>query len=907
MDQIFQDRKQAGILLAAKLRLLRDQDWKNTIILALPRGGIPVGFEISKALGAPLEALIVRKIGHPQQPEYGVGAIAEGGFYWPDPDAVGMSKSLLSQLNPIIEQEKKEIERRVELYRNNRALTSLSGKTVLIVDDGLATGVTARVAAQYAKAKGAKKIILAVPVSSKRAANSMKSDVDKFICLNESSSFYAVGQFYRDFTQVTDEEVIALLYLSLLSQQIESQTLENSSNTVQAGSAILTGQAIQARNTIQEEVVIPNIGGIKTYGFLNVPAEPKGIVIFAHGSGSSRLSPRNQQVANELNQAGIATLLFDLLTEVESQNRTRVFDIPFLAKRLVSATRWVRQQQFGKDIPIGFFGASTGSGAALWAAAELKNEITAVVSRGGRPDLAMDRLHAVTAPTLLIVGDQDAHVIELNKKSTEYLKASKLVLIPGATHLFEESGTLSQVSETAKLWFIEYMTKRALTTAWAQRKHMPPTIEKTLEKYVRPLESNKDIAPIVDKLSQAKIVMLGESSHGTQEFYKWRRLISQELIEKHGFNFIAVEGDWPPCAEVHRFIHSQIPTTTARDALKRFQRWPTWMWANTEVARLADRMKKHNETVLPSESVGFYGLDVYSLFESMDEVITQLQKIDPSLAQRARSYYKCFDSFHRNEKSYAKSLGYLPEGCKFQVLQALEELLKIRLDGVKRERDQLFDAQQNARIVKNAEHYYRAMISGNEDSWNVRDRHMMETLNLLLKRYGADSKAIVWAHNTHIGDYRATDMAQEGQINIGGLARQQWGEDRVALLGFGTYQGEVTASHAWDGPTETMTIPPGQSQSYEALFHKVSRSLNLNSFFIWLKGELKESELSQILGHRAIGVVYHPQYEKFGNYVPTSLSKRYDGFVFVDQTEALSPFIQKFIREEMPETWPRGV
>lgn len=647
---------------------------------------------------------------------------------------------------------------------------------------------------------------------------------------------------------------------------------------------------MQSAFTIVMEIVVPNENGIKTKGLLNLPADLKALVIFAHGSGSSRLSPRNQQVATYLNNHGIGTLLFDLLTEDESENRNNVFDIPFLATRLIAATKWVRQQDFAKNVAIGYFGASTGGGAALWAAAELKNEISAVVSRGGRPDLAMKRLKEVTAPTLLIVGDQDRHVIPLNESCLPHLKNAKLNLITGATHLFEEPGTMEQVCKQASDWFLKNMTKST-------------SIDQVIAENAVPLQGRRGLSGVVEKLAQSKVVMLGESTHGTQEFYEWRRLISEELIAHHGFNFIAVEGDWPPSAELNRYIHSETGKESARTALGHFQRWPTWMWANTEVMKLTQWMKAHNETLAKESKAGFFGLDVYSLFESMDEVLKQLRKIDPLLAIEVRTKYNCFAPFHKDEIAYAKSLKTSPDGCEKQVLSVLQDLLSQRLDAIKDHSEELFDAQQNARIAKNAEDYYRTMILGDEDSWNVRDRHMLETLEILLNRYGPESKGIVWAHNTHIGDHRATDMVKEGLVNIGGLAREKWGDDRVSLLGFGTYQGEVVASNSWDGPTKVMEVPPGITSSYEAHFHAAAEKLNENAFYLWLKDNPKVSELSQVLGHRAIGVVYNPAYER-GNYVPTSLSKRYDGFIFVDRTTALQPFVQEFKREDIPETWP---
>ena len=428
----------------------------------------------------------------------------------------------------------------------------------------------------------------------------------------------------------------------------------------------------------------------------------------------------------------------------------------------------------------------------------------------------------------------------------------------------------------------------------------------SIQSRMSPLRTRWDLKPLIDRLGQAKIVMLGEASHGTREFYEWRSVISMQLLLQYGFKFIAVEGDWPPCFELNRYIR-RGEGGSIREVIAHFNRWPTWMWANTEVIQLAEKMRSHNSTTLESNQVSFYGLDVYSLFESIDSVLKQLDKVNPFLARRARAKYACFDPFRRDEMAYAKSLSEFPAGCEKEVIDTLQELLKLRLNGLKDREEALFDAQQNARVIVNAENYYRTMIYGNEDSWNVRDRHMMETLNLLLKHHGEDSKAIVWAHNTHIGDYRATDMLKEGQVNIGGLARQEWGDDNVALVGFGTYEGEVIASHAWDGPIEIMKVHRGKSGSYESAFHEVALAQKQKSFFISLDDEQAQSgPLSQIRGHRAIGVVYNPGFERFGNYVPTSLSHRYNAFIFIDQTSALEPLIQDFEREDIPETWPQG-
>lgn len=418
----------------------------------------------------------------------------------------------------------------------------------------------------------------------------------------------------------------------------------------------------------------------------------------------------------------------------------------------------------------------------------------------------------------------------------------------------------------------------------------------------RPLKTRADITPLVEKIAHAKVVMLGESSHGTHEFYEWRRLISQELIEKKGFRFIAVEGDWPPSSKLNSFLHGKRKGS-ASETLRSFHRWPTWMWANQETVRLAEWMKNHNFSA-PESPVSFYGLDVYSLFESIDAALFQLAELNPFLARKIRSRYDCFAPFRKDERSYARSLIQFPEGCLEPVTKNLKELLRLRLQ--EEETGALFDAQQNARVVANAENYYRVMVHGGEDSWNVRDRHMLETLEILLQRHGPESKAIVWAHNSHIGDYRATDMADAGQINLGGLAREKFGPDAVALLGFGTYQGTVIAAKAWDGPTEIKIVPNAANGSYETALHRVSQALRSNGFWIDLKNQATGA-LAESRGHRAIGVVYDPRHEQHANYVPTRLALRYDAFLYFDKTTALSPLRQSFDRAAIPETWPRGV
>lgn len=411
-------------------------------------------------------------------------------------------------------------------------------------------------------------------------------------------------------------------------------------------------------------------------------------------------------------------------------------------------------------------------------------------------------------------------------------------------------------------------------------------------------KSRKDLSPLIESIKDKKIVMLGESSHGTHEFYKWRLEISKELIENHGFNFICVEGDWPPCQKINSFVQKNDLQEDPIEVLKNFSRWPTWMWANYEMLNLLEWQSEFNQNSFVEDlKVGFHGLDVYSLYESINALHDELEKIDPVLAARVMRYYSCFEPFKHDERAYARSLFKYPEGCQQQVAEALFEMFKKKITSL--------DILQNASIIQQAERYYRSMITG-EDSWNVRDEHMMTTLDKLLHHYGPESKGIVWAHNTHIGDYRGTDMVFHGQINIGGLAREKWGDDKVSLIGMTTYKGSVIASHAWDGKTEVMKVPEAKKDSLEEILHQSVPLVGSKNFFFLTETIKKGSELFDYRGHRAIGVVYQPQHESQGNYVPTMLSKRYDGMIYFDESTALTPLRVEFDREKIPETYPHG-
>jgi putative phosphoribosyl transferase len=456
---LYADRRDAGRKLAARLQGLSAL---NPIVVGLPRGGVPVAYEVADALGAPLDIVVVRKLGAPFHAELGVGALAEGGIRVLSGSIVQALGLDAPDLEEITRRERAELQRRVRRYRGERLPRNLAGRTAILVDDGIATGVTASAGARALRRRGARRVILAVPVAPPGAEARFVNEVDDFICLEAPTDFFAVGAYYEHFDQVGDAEVAALL--------AKTQTAVTG-RAREAAEAPRVQGGIDWSRARHREVAIPSEAGTVLRGDLRLPPSPAGLVVFAHGSGSSRLSPRNVQVAAALGASGFATLLLDLLSEPEAAGG-KVFDIPLLAGRLVDATRWAAEQPELGSLPIGYFGASTGAAAALCAAADLDGGIGAVVSRGGRPDLAVDRLHEVTAPTLFIVGGADTAVIELNEEAQALLHcANRLVIVPGATHLFEQSGALELVAQQAAQWFGEHLapTKPSPSNAAATR------------------------------------------------------------------------------------------------------------------------------------------------------------------------------------------------------------------------------------------------------------------------------------------------------------------------------------------------------------------------------------------------------------------------------------------------------
>lgn len=419
------------------------------------------------------------------------------------------------------------------------------------------------------------------------------------------------------------------------------------------------------------------------------------------------------------------------------------------------------------------------------------------------------------------------------------------------------------------------------------------------------LGDRSDLQPLFDRIGDARIVMLGEASHGTHEYYTWRSYISQKLIEEKGFNFIAVEGDWPDCYRLNRYIKGYPESGESTFvSLNEFSRWPTWMWANWEMVALANWMKDHNSSMPANKKAGFYGLDVYSLWESMDSIMTYLQKTDPGALKMAEEAYRCFEPFRKEEgHSYGKVAQFVPELCEDEVLRLLKEIRQ-KLPTYNTDHENVFNAEQNALIAVNAEQYYRAMIKGGPHSWNVRDRHMADTLERLLALHGKDSKAIVWAHNTHIGDARATDMATTGMVNLGELARMSYSPQQVVLIGFGSYKGTVIAGKRWGASMQMMKVPPAIKGSWEYFLHTANAGNKLLLMEDFMNNDIF---MENPLGHRAIGVVYNPMYEQYGNYVPSILPLRYDAFVFVDETHALYPLHIKPDGNQVPDTYPFGV
>jgi erythromycin esterase-like protein len=394
------------------------------------------------------------------------------------------------------------------------------------------------------------------------------------------------------------------------------------------------------------------------------------------------------------------------------------------------------------------------------------------------------------------------------------------------------------------------------------------------------LETAQDLDPLLSQMGASRYALLGEASHGTSEFYTWRATLSKRLIQEKGFTMIAVEGDWPAIYELNRYVKGTSSATSAKHVMRQFSRWPTWLWANQEVADLAEWLRTYNLGQPAERKVSFYGLDVYSLWPSLESIRTSFAEADAATLGAVNSALQCLQSYNRNEEAYAEAT-LRGVSCATEI-NAVLAAVRNQMKTLPANHEGAFNAEQNALVAVNAERYYRSAVLSNAESWNIRDRHMMETINRLMSFHGPAAKIIVWEHNTHVGDARYTDMARQGEVNVGQLTREQHATEGVYVVGTGTYEGTVIAAPNWGGADAAMRVPAARAGSWEAIMHAKEPRNKL----ILLQDWRNDPTLTQDRGHRAIGVVYNPAQEA-GNYVPSNLPNRYDAFLFIDQTQAL--------------------
>src|SRR5215212_8694348 len=427
--------------------------------------------------------------------------------------------------------------------------------------------------------------------------------------------------------------------------------------------------------------------------------------------------------------------------------------------------------------------------------------------------------------------------------------------------------------------------------------------------------ASSDYDALMRLVGGARFVLLGEASHGTHEFYRERAEVTKRLITERGFTAVAVEADWPDAYRVNRYVRGESEDADAREALGGFRRFPTWMWRNTVVVEFAEWLRSYN-AALPAGAprVGFYGLDLYSLYTSIEAVLGYLERVDPEAARRARARYSCFEHFGEDTTSYAYAAAYgAAESCEPAVVEQLVELRRRASELADRDgrvaRDEFFHAEQNARLVKNAEEYYRSMFRGRVESWNMRDRHMAETLDALaahLSAEGREARVAVWEHNSHLGDARATEMGEGGEWNVGQLVRERYARDAF-LVGFTTHRGTVTASSDWDEPGRRKRVRPALEGSYEALFHEAGHE----RFMLNLRDDGAARELLRLPRlERAIGVIYRPETERLSHYFHAQLAEQFDAVLHFDETKAVEPLepgVQWHAGEEPPETYPSGM
>jgi erythromycin esterase-like protein len=437
---------------------------------------------------------------------------------------------------------------------------------------------------------------------------------------------------------------------------------------------------------------------------------------------------------------------------------------------------------------------------------------------------------------------------------------------------------------------------------------MPATDLRSAAHVLRDVED--DYRPLLDRVGDAQFVLLGEGSHGTHDFYHARAEITKRLIVEKGFTAVAVEADWPDAYRVNRYVRGEGDDRNADEALKGFERFPTWMWRNSVVLDFVEWLRDENSSRNEGGKTGFFGLDLYSLVSSMRTVVDYLEKVDPDAARRARYRYSCFEHFGEDSQAYGYAASFdLTRSCEDEAVNQLVELERRAIEYLSRRGgDDFFDAEQNARLVKNAEEYYRSMFRGRQSSWNLRDTHMVETVDALVahyERHARTPKIVIWAHNSHLGDARATEMGNRGELNVGQLIRQKY-DGRAVLVGFTTYTGTVTAAHDWDDPGERRRVRRALPNSYELGFHETA----LPCFFLDLRDAASNTELMKSPHlERAIGVVYRPETERLSHYFLADMRRQFDAVFHFDETRALEPLEkpERWHEIEPPETFPTGI
>jgi protein-L-isoaspartate(D-aspartate) O-methyltransferase len=502
----------------------------------------------------------------------------------------------------------------------------------------------------------------------------------------------------------------------------------------------------------------------------------------------------------------------------------------------------------------------------------------------------------------------------------QQLKIGGRMVIPvGEDQDYQELVRVTRVSETefetedlAAVRFVPLVGAEGWSNDFETDTHVEPCRARDSDENLRrqiadacePFNSleSANLDPLLERIGDSRLVLIGEASHGTSEFYRMRSRITSELIAKKNFNLVAIEGDWPDAARIDHYVrHFDYPPSewTA------FARFPTWMWRNNEVREFVDWLRIDNAGKTHDERVAFHGLDLYSLYSSIRSILKYLDEVDPATASLARQRYGCLTPWQSDPATYGRAaLAGSYRSCENEVVQMLIELSRKHQDYAEHDGERFLDAVQNARLVANAERYYRVMYYGSRESWNLRDTYMFETLKLLQGFHQPDNKAIVWAHNSHVGNAAATEMSARGELNIGQLCREEFG-DSVYSIGFGTDNGTVAAASDWDGAMEIKEVQPSRPGSYEKLFHDVG----LPGFFLGLR-DIASSSLKHALSNprmqRAIGVIYRPETELASHYFQANLIKQFDEYVWIDTTEAVTPFETAEL-EGLPDTYPFGI